>query len=89
MSSVASRKRGLKDYVNLSGQRFGRWEILERKGYDDSGHLMYHTLCDCGYSGVVTATSLRTGRSRSCGCLAADMARERYSKHNKVIKEAK
>ena len=80
MSPVASRKRGLRDYVNLSGQRFGRWEVIERNGYDGSGHLMYKTLCDCGSNGVVTATSLRTGRSRSCGCLASEMARERYRK---------
>ena len=80
MSPIASRKRGLKDYVNLSGQRFGRWLVIKRRGYDDYGHLMYNTLCDCGSHGIVTATSLRRGRSKSCGCLAAEMTRERYRK---------
>lgn len=55
--------------VDLTGQRFGRLEVLGAARKDvASGAAYWLCRCDCG-SDVVTRTDyLRTGRSISCGC---------------------
>ena len=56
------------------GQRFGRWTVLEDLGGCPSKWLC---LCDCGKRVAVRADHLRSGRSRSCRCLTAELSKER------------
>ena len=56
--------------IDLKGLRFGRWAVLaraERLGY-------WSCRCDCGATKAVHGGSLRGGKSRSCGCLIADVS---------------
>jgi hypothetical protein len=54
---------------DLTGQRFGRWLVLERAP-NHGPKTMWLCQCDCGRHGVVCGSSLLpTGNSRSCGCL--------------------
>lgn len=55
--------------IDLTGQRFGRLVVLERAGSDSSKNAMWRCQCDCGNITVVAGGHLRTGTSRSCGCL--------------------
>lgn len=55
--------RGAKD---LSGQTFGR---LTAVAYTDGKWLCR---CECGGTSKTRSTKLRSGRTRSCGCLAAE-----------------
>lgn len=60
---------------DLSGERFGRWTVRDRA--PSRGHHTYwHCVCDCGGVGVVAATNLTAGRSRSCGCLRREVNAE-------------
>lgn len=56
--------------IDLTGQRFGRWTVVRRKGSypapDKSSRWLCR--CDCGRTRLVGTRSLRTGDSRSCGC---------------------
>lgn len=64
------RRRNLHD---LTKQRFGRLVAqyeLERKPGE---HRKWHCLCDCGEERDVFQCNLRTGGTRSCGCLQRDM----------------
>jgi hypothetical protein len=55
---------------NMSGQRFGRWLVIERVGSDSgNGAAMWKCKCDCGNERIVNGTTLRRGHSKSCGCL--------------------
>lgn len=66
------RKRGQPHKIDISGQRFGRWEVMSRaKG------SKWHCRCDCGAERVVTGSSLKLGKSQSCGCYS----RERSTTH--------
>jgi hypothetical protein len=54
---------------DLTGQRFGRWLVLERASWTRLGKVRWEVLCECGTRTTVSATSLLAGTSRSCGCL--------------------
>jgi hypothetical protein len=60
---------------DLSGQRFGCLVALEL--VSSSGKARWRCLCDCGVERIVFSTNLVTGQTRSCGCLAVELSRER------------
>lgn len=61
---------------DLSGQRFERLTAIAaaqhtgRRGY-------WVCRCDCGNETIVRGDHLRTGRTRSCGCLHSELAKQR------------
>lgn len=42
---------------------------------------MYKCVCDCGTDRVLRRSSLTSGNSKSCGCLARELAAERCTTH--------
>ncbi len=62
--------------IDLKGQRFGRWLVLEETGKDKRGAILWLCRCDCGIESIVVGTNLRNGHSKSCGCYI----REKLSK---------
>ena len=68
-------------FVDLTGQRFGRLTALDRAGTSGGGSATWRCLCDCGKETVVIGSSLRSGFTRSCGCLSAEKIGERSYKH--------
>lgn len=62
--------------LNLVGQRFGRWVVLEQA---ESQHkkTMWRCRCDCGTERIVCGTNLVQGISKSCGCLNRERTIER------------
>lgn len=63
---------------NLTGKRYGKLVVL---AFSHSHQGCYwHCECDCGNHGVYYAASLKRGTTRSCGCLAADLAAEKARK---------
>ena len=65
---------------NLTGQRFGRLTVIERRGSNKRGDALWLCVCECGKDAVVTSVHLRTGGTKSCGCLQ----RERVSASHQV-----
>ena len=59
--------------IDLSGKRFGRWEVLRRSGRSQALQPQWLCRCDCGKEKVVAGQSLRYGRSQSCGCLHREL----------------
>ena len=66
---------------DLVGQRFGRLVVLERAGSTPARDATWRCKCDCGSVMVVLAKSLRNGDTKSCGCLAIESVRARFTKH--------
>lgn len=62
-----------------SWQRFGRWTVLKSFAVE-GGPSKASVVCDCGNDRVVLISHLRDGRSRSCGCLARELARAQMRK---------
>ena len=67
-------------FVDLTGQRFGRLVAIARSGTGSGGSAVWHCLCDCGKETDVVGQSLRSGKTRSCGCLSAESSSERCRK---------
>lgn len=61
--------------VDLTGQRFTRLVVIERVAPDVlHTHTRYRVRCDCGQERIVGPWSLKSGNSRSCGCLRRELA---------------
>jgi hypothetical protein len=58
-----------------SGERFGRWTVTGPLGHSSPGHRTVQCQCDCGTERFVLVDQLRKGRSKSCGCLRAEMTK--------------
>lgn len=71
--SVTFASRGRPVTVH-PGERFGMLTVIERAA-NVRGKVMFVCRCDCGEVKVVSADSLRTGKTRSCGCLRREMMR--------------
>lgn len=59
--------------IDLTGQRFGRLTVIERRGSAASGHALWHCKCDCGNYHTTTSNQLHSG-TKSCGCLQRERA---------------
>lgn len=51
------------------GERFGRLTILKLLPKPDTRKRRVRALCDCGATLIVECGNLRTGNTKSCGCL--------------------
>lgn len=64
-----------------TGTKFGRWTVIEYAGklgpYGKAKNKPdgYRCVCECGVVRSVTAGNLRSGRSKSCGCLLVQIMR--------------
>jgi hypothetical protein len=55
--------------VDLSLKRFGMLLVQSRAERDSTGKTQWACLCDCGSTKIVTALNLKSGNTKSCGCL--------------------
>jgi hypothetical protein len=67
--------------IDMTGQRFGRWTVLRKAGFNQRREALWECKCDCGPTRVVCIKDLRRGDSRSCGCLMRELAAERRYRH--------
>lgn len=62
--------------------RFGRWTVVDKA--ETNPYVL--VLCDCGNTGKVRADSLLNSHTRSCGCLAKELAGNRVRTHGNTYK---
>lgn len=66
---------------DITGQRFGRLVAIEPTKRRSSGGSPYWLCeCDCGNETIVVSYRLQSGVTKSCGCLRAEVAREKMRK---------
>jgi hypothetical protein len=75
--------------IDLAGKRFGFWVVQDRAINTKSGQVQWSCLCECGSVKLVTANSLRSGNSTSCGCNhAPDLTGEKFGQLTVVSQNA-
>ena len=62
--------------IDLTGQRFGKLLVIGEKGRINE-QVAWECQCDCGNTTVVRSSDLRSGDTKSCGCLRKEL----HTKH--------
>lgn len=64
-------KRKIKE--DLTGRKFNKWKVLyqaDDKIQPSGKHrTMWHCICECGNEKDIDGSSLKSGKSTSCGCV--------------------
>lgn len=71
--------------VEMIGKKFGRLTVigLSENTSGKRHRLMYYCDCDCGNKNVeIVGEKLRSGHTRSCGCLVKEQAHNVHKKYN-------
>lgn len=76
--SVDTAKRaGRSRVLDLRDRRFGRLVAQKRlPEYGPDHSCLWQCLCDCGNTCTVSSNKLRTGHTKSCGCLQRERLRD-------------
>ncbi len=65
----------MRTIAELTGQRFGQLVVIKKSVWN--GAKAWLCICDCGNKKTIPTSSLRSGCSKSCGCLQKKLASER------------
>lgn len=68
------------EITEMIGKKFGRLTVIEDTGRRDKyNYRVYKCKCDCGNIIYVNSNKLKSGNTKSCGCLKT----KQLTKHNK------
>lgn len=56
-----------------TGNKYGKLTVLYRNGTTTDGKAIWRCICECGNETNVAGKALRSGRTRSCGCLIPEL----------------
>lgn len=71
-------------FIDLTGQKFGRLTVIKRAPNAKNGQTMYLCQCECGKYSTVTGVQLRSGHTKSCGCLRKDLLTTHNATHSRM-----
>jgi hypothetical protein len=60
--------------IDLTGHTYGRLLVLHRVANGAGGRVRYRCKCSCGTEISARSNGLRSGNTRSCGCLQKELA---------------
>lgn len=75
--------------ADLTGQTFGRLYVRGYYGRTEKRHHLFVCDCTCGRITMSTASVLRRGKKKSCGCLLPDFNRATKMIHGHAVKTAR
>lgn len=83
-------KANIRNREELLGHRFGRLVVIVYAGDDcimKNNNSRWICQCDCGNTVIVDTGKLKSGHTKSCGCLRSDKAKERMIVNNPMKTE--
>lgn len=69
---------------DLTGQAFNKWKVIEFDYTDKYGNAYWKCRCECGTIKSVASYTLKSGRSKSCGCLKNKVKKGSYNANKKI-----
>lgn len=66
VSTSGVKEIKMPSFIDLNGQRFGKWKVLSRANSGKNGHIHWLCQCDCGRKRIVHGRNLRNGTSPGC-----------------------
>lgn len=80
--------------IDITGMTFGKLTTISRESNDKSGQSRWLFRCSCGKERVIKSSNVRSGNTRSCGCmvnknkkLTHQLVQEKL-KHNSVVTDS-
>ena len=73
--------------IDLTGQRFGNLTVLERSENDLWGGVQWLCQCDCCTEVIVARSHLKSGHTKSCGCLRTLIGSIKLHKWNDQVRQ--
>jgi hypothetical protein len=67
--------------IDLTGQKFTRLTVIKEAGRTKSGLILWECSCDCGNKSIVIGSHLKSGHTKSCGCLHIEGLAKRVKTH--------
>lgn len=67
--------------IDMTGRIIGRLTVIEECGRDAQGNVLWRCRCECGNEVIVSGGHLRSGNTKSCGCLRRERAAEDHTTH--------
>jgi len=55
--------------IDLSGKKFGHLLVLGHSHRSVSGVNFWNCVCECGITKAIPGVNIRTGKTKSCGCM--------------------
>jgi hypothetical protein len=74
-------------FQDLSGLRFGRLVVIAVsifRYHGEGGNIVWLCRCDCGTEKGISSNSLKTGSTKSCGCLRRAATKKRSTTHGQT-----
>lgn len=68
-------------FIDLTGKVFGRLTVVKRAA-DRHKHVYWQCQCTCGNIVEIEGSSLKSGKSTSCGCFGKEQRLAANTKHN-------
>ncbi len=78
---LVSSHQNRMNFKDIAGKRFGRLTAVRPIGQNKYRAMIWLCSCDCGNNHTTTGSCLRSGESKSCGCLKADSLRAAHTTH--------
>jgi hypothetical protein len=69
---------------DLTNQRFGRLVAIQFLGFDSRKKQLWEFECDCGNTITAHACNVKSGKTKSCGCLRAEAMRKTATTHGRT-----
>lgn len=82
LAAENAKKYSYKKALDITGERFGRLVAVECVGKGNEGYL-WRCKCDCGNETISPVKYLRSGNTKSCGCLRDDKIAKVNQTHGK------
>jgi hypothetical protein len=80
-------------FNDLTGLKFGRWTVVDKAPNktrkNGHSHVAWRCVCECGKAKIVSAFSLKSGYSKSCGCFKLDQQHAHRGPHSKCYRNGR
>lgn len=79
--SFSHSKRNAHNFQDLTGQRFGRLQVIRQATHSADKRTRWWCQCDCGNICITRGKNMKDGDAQSCGCLRKETTRARSITH--------
>lgn len=71
--------------IDLSGNKYNRLKVISLSEVKNK-RTYWNCLCDCGNNKIVEAQQMKSGKTKSCGCLNIESIVNRNTKHGSSVR---